>query len=307
MTTSQPPAPVVKHHLREGVFCISIDTERAWGIWDQPDADYFEHCVRLEDSVVSRLLELFTRYEIPATWAVVSRLMERSEDPDRQEEALWHAPGDIAKIRSASPPQDIGTHGFAHIYAHEVPLEEFEADLASASRVHKANGLLITSMVFPRNQVGHLGALKANGVGVFRSLDLGFHITVRKLFGWWAGRAANLLDKFIPLPAARVHPLIHADGLVELPGSMLLMGRNGIRRLVPPWVMLWKARLAMELAVRRGGMFHLWFHPSNFYYDAERQFRLFEDILKLAVFLRENRGLRIRTMADFADLKTHGG
>lgn len=286
--------------MNHGAFCISIDLERGWGIWDQPDADYFEHCIRLETEIVSRLLEMFAQYKISATWAIVGRLLERSDDPDRQDASLWFGSQDIEKIRSAIPTQDIGTHSFSHIYCGEATDLDFAADLNEARRVHDANGLPFCSMVFPRNKIGNLALLKSVGIKVFRGVDRGFHMAIRKRFGHWPGRIANLLDKFIPLPASVVHPVEHPDGLVELPGSMLLLSRQGIRGWVPPKVMLLKAQWALGLAQRRSGVFHLWFHPSNFYYDTERQFAIFRKILARAAHLRDYHGLQISPMSSFA-------
>ncbi|MDQ3605969.1 MAG: hypothetical protein M3418_07275 [Gemmatimonadota bacterium] len=36
----------------------------------------------------------------------------------------------------------------------------------------------------------------------------------------------------LPLAPAVGHPIIHADGLVEHPGSMLVIQRQGLRRLI---------------------------------------------------------------------------
>ena len=35
----------------------------------------------------------------------------------------------------------------------------------------------------------------------------------------------------------------------------------------------------MSRAAARGEVFHLWFHPSNFWHDTERQFQTFEAFL----------------------------
>jgi hypothetical protein len=54
----------------------------------------------------------------------------------------------------------------------------------------------------------------------------------------------------------------------------------------------------MERAVRQGGTFHLWFHPSNFTTDMEVQLALLERILRHADGLRARGLLEIRTMGD---------
>jgi hypothetical protein len=57
-----------------------------------------------------------------------------------------------------------------------------------------------------------------------------------------------------------------------------------------------KASLGLRAAVRRGQVFHLWFHPSNFYYDGETQFEILRRILDKARVLVRRGQLRIESM-----------
>jgi len=276
--------------------CISIDLELAWGIWDKPNPDYHARCAERERKIVARLLEMFETYEVAATWAIVGRLLER--DP-AHDQPIWYAPDLIEQIRAARIAQDIGSHSYAHVYFGETDRERLRADLAAARRVHDEHKLPFVSFVFPRNQVAHLDLLREAGIRVFRSVDQGWHIEVRDRLGKTAGRLANLADKVLPVPPATVHPITH-DGLVELPSSMLLLGRNGLRRAVHPSALAAKAMLGLERARRAGGIFHLWFHPSNFYYDTDRQLDTLERIVRRACTLRDRGQLAIQPMNEFA-------
>lgn len=288
--------------MQRGAFCISIDVEMGWGVWDRPTADYMERCLRLEIPIVERLLELFGRYDVVATWAVVGRLMERAgATPAGFGDGVWYDPGLVERIRAASPVQEIGSHSYEHIYFNTVGAEQAEADLAAAQRVHEAFGLPFTSFVYPRNGVAHTAALSRHGIKVYRSVDQGFHRTVARRLGSTGARAAHLLDKFSPTTPALVRPIRHPDGIVELPSSLLFMSRNGVRRLVHPSLLRQKAIRGLRAAAKHGGMFHLWFHPSNFYYDLETQFRTFESILSTAAALRDGGDLDIVPMGHFAE------
>jgi hypothetical protein len=207
-------------------------------------------------------------------------------------------------LRAARTLQDIGSHSYAHVYFGETAREALRDDLAAARRVHDRHGLPFTSFVFPRNQVGHLDLLCEAGVKVFRSVDRGWHIGVRERLGRAAGRLANLADKLLPVPPAVVAPIAHVDqggrGVVELPSSMLLMARNGLRRAVRPSAVVAKARLGLAAARRTGRIFHLWFHPSNFYYEPDRQLETLADILRVAVKMRDRGEIEIRPMSSFA-------
>jgi hypothetical protein len=213
---------------------------------------------------------------------------------------LWYGPETLEIIAGARCPQEIGSHSYEHVYYGEIDSAAADADLSAAARVHAAQGVGFLSFVFPRNDVGHLDLLAKHGVKVFRSVDQGIHMLARQRLGRLAGRAANFLDKLLPIPPAAVAPVIHENGLVELPSSMLLMSRNGARRAIHPRAAVLKARLGLEAAARSHRVFHLWFHPSNFYYRTREQLHVLGQILARARELRDEGRLDVRTMGTFA-------
>ena len=298
--------------MTRGSLCISIDVERAWGIWDRPSPAYHARCAEREDAIVGGLVALFDQFGVAATWAVVGRLLERDDAAARSTphgERIWYAPQVLERVRAARTPQDIGSHSYAHVYFGDTAREALRDDLVAARRVHDRHGLPFTSFVFPRNQVGHLDLLREAGVKVFRSVDHGWHIRVRERLGALVGRVANLADKALPVPPAVVAPVVHRaepgqredrGGIVELPSSMLLMARNGLRRAIHPSAVVAKARLGLAAARRTGQVFHLWFHPSNFYYDTDRQLETLADIVRAAVKMRDRGEIDIRPMSSFA-------
>jgi hypothetical protein len=152
--------------------------------------------------------------------------------------------------------------------------------------------------VFPRNAVGHLDALARAGVRTFRGPDVGWPSRIQR-FGTAVGRAANLADKFLPLapPSVRAE---RRDGMVDIPGSMLLIGRNGLRRFVVPVLTRTKLAAGLRCAQRTGGIFHLWFHPSNFYYRRAEQLGTLGWFLEHAAAEAGNGRLDIRTMGSWA-------
>jgi hypothetical protein len=286
-----------------GSFCVSIDLELAWGIWDKPQAAYFRACAEKERAIVDALLAIFERHQVAVTWAVVGRLLERAAPVPVETEhgdRIWYAPDLIDRIRAAKPAHDVGSHSYGHVYFGETPRDRIADDLARAREVHARHGIGLASFVFPRNQVAHVDLLAAAGVRVFRSVDHGWHIAVRERAGRVPGRVANLADKVLPVPPATVAPRPADDGLVELPSSMLLLARDGLRRLVHPEAAVLKAKLGLARARRRGETFHLWFHPSNFYSDTERQLGVLDRIVSAAAAARDAGTLDVRTMQSFA-------
>ncbi len=287
-----------------GTFTISIDLELAWGIWDKPSATYFRLCAEKEERIVDGLLAMFERYDVPATWAVVGRLLERAERfPVETEhgDRIWYAPHLIEKVRASKSNQEVGSHSFEHVYFGQIDRARATDDIQGAKRVHDQHGLDFVSFVFPRNQVGHLDVLEQAGVRVFRSLDRGWFMDAAKWGGGVVGQAANLADKIVPVPPQVVEPLpSSAPGMVDLPSSTLLLARNGLRRLVTPLSVRVKNRLGLEAAKRQRKLFHLWFHPSNFYYETDRQLAVLESIVAGASRMRDRGQLEIAPMSSFA-------
>lgn len=286
---------------RQGILTVSIDLELMWGIWDLASLPADESTGQRERLICRRLVLLFERYGIRATWAIVGRLFD--DEPGfvglRGSKDDWYAPDVVELLTSSSVRHDIGSHSYSHRYFGSSSRDAAERELLSAQRVHARLGRPMTSFVFPRNQVAHLDLLQEVGVRVFRSRDRGI-LGLADSMVPSARPALNLLEKALALPVSTILPIRHPNGLVELPSSLLLLGRGGIRRIVTPLAMRRKLRQGLDRAVRRAEVFHLWFHPSNFYDDPETQFALLEEALSEAQCLVEHGDLQIRTMSDFA-------
>lgn len=286
--------------LPRGAFSLSIDLELLWGVWDHVTAADTRACAELERTIVARLLAMFRTHELPVTWAIVSRLLDDSHGFDglRGDSSCWYAPDLIEAIREDPVDHEIATHGYGHIYFGESSAEEVRRDLLQAKAVHEDLGLAFSSLVFPRNQVAHLDIVAEVGVEVFRSQDAGVLDTVTH-------RApalrplVNLIDKALPAAPPVVRPVRREHGLIELPSSLLLIGRNGLRRVVTPTAMRTKLRAGLDRAAETGQLFHLWFHPSNFYTQLESQMAVLDSALAAAAELRRQDRLDVLPMGAF--------
>jgi peptidoglycan/xylan/chitin deacetylase (PgdA/CDA1 family) len=286
--------------MEKGSFCISIDLELAWGNWDSLSPEYLQKCLSLERRIVNRLLRILERYEVSTTWAIVGQLLEESDMSSLPEAPAWFAPDIVDSIVRINPKQEIASHSHKHIYFTDCDGTAVLSDLLAAQAAHGKHGLDFTSFVFPRNKVCHIDLLAQVGLKVFRSVDRGWHMSAARL-GGRIGRMANLADKMLPLAPSLVMPIVHPSGMVELPSSMLFMARNGVRRLIHPSVLEYKATQGLHLAARDQKIFHLWFHPSNFYYEEDSQLDVFENIVKRAALLRDHGRLEISPMGSFRD------
>lgn len=283
----------------KGTLTISIDLELAWGVWDTLTPEHLRLAEEAERPISAALIALFDRHDIPATWAMVAALLDEKSAQGRPgSEAAWYAPDIIERLVHAKTRHEIGTHSGRHVYFDRISATEAADDLGFARDIHEKNDLVFTSMVFPRNAVAHLHQLNRLGLRVFRGPDTDWATALRGV-SEPLGQAANLADKALPLPP----PVVEArtvDGMVDVPGSMLLIGRNGLRRLVFPAVTRAKLKRGLTRAQKSGGIFHFWFHPSNFYYRREEQLATLDWFLGHAANEAGNGCIEIRTLGSYA-------
>jgi peptidoglycan/xylan/chitin deacetylase (PgdA/CDA1 family) len=288
--------------MQKGKLTISIDLELAWGVWDYVTPEHLRMAETAERPICAALIELFDRYQVPVTWAIVAALLDEASAMSRPGgQACWYAPDIIERLRAAKVAHEIGSHSGRHIYFDTASRSEAESDLAFARDIHRAHALSFRSFVFPRGARGHLDVLARMGLRTYNYGDVGWVETARHA-GRRAGQAANLLDKLLPIPPRPTR--LERDGeLIHIPKSMLLMARNGPRRFILPRVTRSKLRAGLERACRTGCTFHLWFHPSNFYYRCDEQLATLAWFLEHAANQAGRGHVDIRTMGSYADDK----
>jgi hypothetical protein len=228
----------------------------------------------------------------PEDWFGADPCTDRSRDP------LWYGDDLVDMLLGADVGQEVGSHSFAHIPYGDpgCTAEVVEADLTVCAKLAAQRGLTLRSFVFPRNIEGHHGALAEHGFTAYRGVDPTWFDTLPGQ----ASRAARLLDQTLPVPPPVSTPTETLPGLWNIPGSMLLIGRRGARRLVPPAAPVAKAKAGIARAIREGKVFHLWLHPFNLAADRERSLAMFRAILDEAARRRDRGELDVRTMGDLA-------
>jgi hypothetical protein len=285
--------------MAKGKLTISIDLELAWGVWDQLTSEDLRMAETAERPICAALLELFDRNSVPATWAMVAALLDEPSAKERPGSiSCWYAPDIVEQIVRAKVAHEIGSHGGRHIDLAAADAKEAADDLLFAEHIHRSRDLPFQSLVFPRNRVGSFDAVARTGLRVYRGRDVGWTNSAHQ-FGRWAAKAANLADKALPIPPPSVTPQAQA-GLIDVPGSMLLIGRNGARRFVLPAVTRAKLSMGLSRAMKTGEVFHLWFHPSNFYYRRQEQLDTLAWFLELAAEQASRGRIEIATMGSYA-------
>ena len=230
-------------------FIISLDCEGKWGMADNLQPYHHE---LLTDAALARAYErlvgLFGRYEVPATFAFVmaftlspeereqfrSELFGDASDPwlrAYQEGAAggktegWHVPDALNIVRDACV-HEIACHSFCHrpLGDDSISAEGVNAELNAANAVARLKGLLLETFVYPRNEVGHLDELRANGF-------VGYRERLRRPRGS-VGRVLSLAEEMnVWAPAQPASPV--TEGIVPIPSGRFLNWRFGARAWVP--------------------------------------------------------------------------
>jgi peptidoglycan/xylan/chitin deacetylase (PgdA/CDA1 family) len=283
----------------QGIFTISLDFELHWGVFDKMDRltriDRYQNTLQL----IPHLLELFSKYEVHATWATVGGLFAKDQqeweklkptiEPDYLNEKYsaykwarihglgqaYHwahfAPNTINKILQY-PGQELGTHTFSHYYCLEPQNERkaFSEDLDAAKRAALKFRTEPVSLVFPRNQFNpeYLQLCYQKGIKIVRSNPRDWFWSpipengsniIRKIFRTGDGYVKIGNRTSYPLTGVTLIP----NEPIQLPASRLF------RSWHPKYKFANKMRLRrtieeLQTAASAKECYHLWWHPENF-------------------------------------------
>lgn len=281
----------------KATFVISLDFELFWGLRDHRRLEAIGPRLLGVRKAVPALLELFQRYGIRATWATVGFLFARSREEmlsclprrlpayartelspyahiaeigaNEKEDPYHFAPSLIAEI-AATPGQEIGSHTFSHYYCLEEgqTIEDFRADLRASLAMARKEGIILRSLVFPRNQVRreYLEVCRKLGFTAYRGTPpLWPHRPGAEGETSMIRRVARAADSVLPLTGNRcvgAHHLWHRTPL-DVPASRFLRP-FAERSTLLSRLQLHRILREIDHAVHTGGLYHLWWHPHNF-------------------------------------------
>ncbi len=248
------------------------DFELAWA-WRYSKSGKSRHDYAVERARRARrnfplLLELFDRYNIPVTWAVVGHLFLEGcarksgvphtelprpdyfenefwsfqegdwydHDPcvDRFDDAPeWYAPDCIRSILASKTRHEIGSHTFSHLdLSHPACSHETAlAELLRCQGVAADWNLKLKSLVFPGNLAGNFAAVREAGFESYRV---------------WTGFDLDW-------------PRIDEQGLYQLPSGICT--EKPSRYLTDAaWLKILHAHV--DSSIETGAFCSFWFHPS---------------------------------------------
>ena len=277
-------------------FIVSFDCEGHWGMMDHLEAHGRLTSSGLA-SAYERLLALFDRHQVKATFAFVGAFA-MSEEEARADLSLftevgrhtrdwlapfmadlqarrtdgWFAPRAAAAV-AASGRHELASHGFTHLplVEGEIDAAEFDREVAASRKPAAYAGARELTFVYPRNQLGFMSRLARHGFIGYRGA-----LAVRR--GRRSSRWRHLFDEINPFPAAQAHGVAGAP-VVAIPAGRMLNWRSGLRGRIP---IAWTAhvwRKTLDDALRTGGVAHLWSHPHNFI-TGHDMFDLLDEVLK---------------------------
>ena len=318
-----------------GTLLVSLDFELFWGMLDVCPLEDYRDNVLGGRKAIPRLLELFKKYDIHATWATVgflfaenyeelSAYFPRQEEPsydnrkldpygwfakigsDEETAPCFYGPSLIRMVADA-PHQEIGSHTFSHYYCREKgqTVEQFRADMEAAKKIAADHGYDVTSVILPRNQC------EPAYTAVFR--DLGFTAYRDEENDWIHEkvrfrpllRILRLLDVYLPLTGQGGYVPQKEDGIWNLVGSRMY------KPILKPLAFLEGLKLhrikaQMRHAAKRGLTFHLWWHPHNIGVMTDAHLQQLEEIFSYYQQLKETYGMESLNMKEAAERLENG-
>ena len=272
-----------------GYFIFSLDTELSVGFFDldQERHQIFSADGQRERKSIRSVLDMCDKYGIAATWAIVGHIFySRCEYCQRcpiqawqgkyqsydeaygTDHPLWYGADVITQILASPQPKEIGFHGYTHRMFTESKMDAEEArfEIAEWKRLAARHNLQATSLVFPRNAIGHLDVIKEAGFLTYRGRD-----PIPRLY-----ELVPILESFDSLLSLSKLPMydvntstIDPNGLVCLRGSQHLFNHNRQMETILDALGFHKLRLkrifkGIRKAAAEGKMVHLWAHPWEF-------------------------------------------
>jgi hypothetical protein len=317
-----------------GRLVISLDFELHWGVRDKRSVEQYRENLLGVRKAIPAMLRLFEELGVHATWATVGFLFFDGRDDlmahlpevlpaysnthyspydaltelgaSEEADPFHFAPTLIRQI-VATPGQELGTHTFSHYYCLEPGNDgrAFEADLVAAQRAAKRFGVVLQSMVFPRNQVhrGYLPICAKQGIRAYRGTQQFVFYNPKSDAdeSLWI-RAGRLADNYLPLSGHNTFARAAAGpgAPYDLPASAFLRPYSSrLKRLEP----LRKRRILNDLteAADHGRTYHLWWHPHNFGTNLDHNLGFLRSVLEHVVRLRETRGMQSLTMGELVE------
>ena len=298
--------------MNNGAVTFSFDCEGKWGMTDIStnwDVDL------TRDSLLKAyefILETLRENDISATFAFVGAFTESREifiDEvlpglssknysnwlnhskhrilDKTEEG-WFMP-ELLNLVKEYNVHEIATHGYTHIPFSMLDLKDVRTELKLIRKWADKNKIECSTLIYPRNIIGHHNLLKEYQIFGYRDLP----DTISN----------NRIPKIIKTLIEETWILKKSQQLDELdtckiPGGVFINWRYGFRKFVPSLVSFLKYKSMINDAKIKNQVAHFWVHPHNFITSPSTK-TLFRKLCEEVSIQRKESTLLIKKQNDY--------
>ncbi|MEO6349012.1 MAG: polysaccharide deacetylase [Aquaticitalea sp.] len=316
-----------------GKFVISLDFELMWGVRDIQTTETYGRNILGVWEALPKMIDAFESHQVKATFATVGFLFASNKEelntyfPDekpkyanpnlspynghfdlvKENEAhdKYHFASELIALLQKYPNQEIASHTFSHYYCLEkgqTP-NDFNNDTVAAILIAKEKGIILRSLIFPRNQFNesYLEILKNNGITSYRGNERVWFYTAateETIFK----KAFRLMDTYVKISGHNSYDLddIQKNTPYDIPSSRFL--RPFSPKLKPLETLRLKRILnSMTFAAKNSKVYHLWWHPHNFGAHQKENFEFLNKILQHYDVLNSQYGFESITMSELSN------
>jgi len=320
----------------KGKFVISLDFELLWGVRDVVSVEDYGKNILAVQQIMPKMLDMFTDYDVKATFATVGFLFASSKEEileyspeikpqyknpnlspynghfdlmkDTESQDKYHYASNEVALMKKYPEQEIATHTFSHYYCNEEgqTVDDFRRDIEAAVAIAKKSGVVLKSLVFPRNMFNkdYIKVCEENGIITYRGNErVWFHnpdgsTGLKEM----SKRAFRLINSYVNIAGHHCYTeeKIAKKRPYDIPGSRFLRPYSKRLKMLEG---LRKKRIlnSMTYAAKNSLLFHLWWHPHNFGQNQDENFTFLKDILEHYKKLNKTYGFSSITMGALAD------
>ncbi|MEQ8156917.1 MAG: polysaccharide deacetylase family protein [Clostridiaceae bacterium] len=312
-----------------GVFVISLDFEMLWGaIFNDSVKKGYEYRSPYVEIIIPKLLALFDKYQIHATWAIVGgiacedskQMLEQSSrlvsNPYRNETllefissipsekaSLYFRP-DLVRMISNKPNQEIASHTFSHFYCYEhneIGNKLAEEIVASQKILEGITHKKISTLVFPKNQINTLCSdiMQETGIKVFRGKQVSTQLVRNCKFS----KLLHFMDAYLPIFSCSCysHNTIYESKIINVRASRFW--RTYYKPLFfLEFLKINRIKREMQYAARKNLVYHLWFHPHNLSSEYMRNLKTLDKIFEYYKELNIKYGFTSLNMGQCAEI-----
>lgn len=278
------------------IFTLSLDCEGLWGVADHLGSSTQSINQNSLSEVYSYIDDVLSHHSIKATYAFTTLFTQDEINILKYKDIIqsyineqdqWYKYiystlnsenlngwlGRDFYLQAKKSGHEIAWHGFTHHPLGQTTEENIVSfEVLESLKIFEKEGLDITSIVFPRNDVGHLNLMSHSGFDVYRKgIDEKSRLYSNKYY--------RVVDELNIFKSSQRFKQSKNSPMISLPAGYFLNWPSGPRRLIPSQITYKRWDHILESASRCSTQAHMWFHPHNMI-TAPKMRDTFENIIK---------------------------